>query len=79
MGIVCAIMGFIMAYLIGQVAYREGRKSKWEEMCREYICIHKSVCIRTCERTERTEKTLDKKNKKRYNVKAYKQKRTVKP
>ena len=67
MGIVCAIMGFIMAYLIGQVAYRQGRKSKWEEMCKEYICIHKTVCIKPCE------KPLDKRNKKRYNVKAYRQ------
>lgn len=36
----------VMAYLVGRVAYNEGRKSKWEEMSREYICIHKSVCIK---------------------------------
>lgn len=79
MGIICAIMGLIMAYLIGQVAYREGRKSKWEEMCKEYICIHKSVCIKPCEKTE---KPLDKTKKKRYNVKAYRQQKhrnNVKP
>lgn len=37
----CAIIG----YLSCNVAYNQGRKSKWEEMCKEYICIHKSVCI----------------------------------
>lgn len=52
----------VMVYLVGRVAYNEGRKSKWEEMCREYICIHKSVCIRPCEKRR---KTLDKSNKKR--------------
>lgn len=36
----------VMVYLVGRVAYNEGRKSKWEEMSREYICIHKSVCIK---------------------------------
>lgn len=77
MGIICAVMGLIMAYLIGQVAYREGRKSKWEEMCREYICIHKSVCIKPCEKEEKT--TIDKRHKKKYNTKAYKQQHNVKP
>lgn len=75
MGIVCAIMGLIMAYLIGQVAYREGRKSKWEEMCKEYICIHKSVCIKHCEKEH---KTIDKCCKNKYNKKAYRQKSNVK-
>ena len=76
MGIVCAIMGLIMAYLIGQVAYREGRKSKWEEMCKEYICIHKSVCIKPCKKEQ---KTIDKCSKNKYNKKAYRQKSNVKP
>jgi hypothetical protein len=53
----------IMCYLIGIVAYNEGRKSKWEEMSREYICIHKSVCIQQCE----PKKPLDKHKKKKYN------------
>ena len=75
MGIVWAIMGLIMAYLIGQVAYREGRKSKWEEMCKEYICIHKSVCIKPCEKEH---KTIDKCSKNKYNKKAYRQKSNVK-
>lgn len=75
MGIICAVMGLIMAYLIGQVAYREGRKSKWEEMCKEYICIHKSVCIKPCEKGQ---KTIDKCSKNKYNKKAYRQKSNVK-
>lgn len=75
MGIVCAIMGLIMAYLIGQVAYREGRKSKWEEMCKEYICIHKSVCVKSCGKEH---KTIDKCSKNKYNKKAYRQKSNVK-
>ena len=35
----------IMAYLIGQLAYRKGRQDKWEELSTDYICIHKSVGI----------------------------------
>lgn len=71
MGIVCAIMGLIMAYLIGQVAYREGRKSKWEEMCREYICLHKSVIICHEKKEEKANKRLDNKRKKKYNKESY--------
>lgn len=52
----------VMAYLIGTVAYNKGRKDKWEEMCREYICIHKSVCV---QKVQKRRKTLDKSNKKR--------------
>lgn len=36
----------IIGYLACRVAYSQGRKSKWQEMCTEYICIHKSVCIK---------------------------------
>ena len=53
------MMWAIMCYLIGRVAYNEGRKSKWEEISREYIAIHKSVLIQP-------NKPLDKCNKKRY-------------
>lgn len=66
----------VMVYLVGRVAYNEGRKAKWEEMCKEYICIHKSVCIKPCEKGQ---KTLDKISKKKYNKKAYKQQHNVKP
>ena len=53
------MMFAIMCYLIGRVAYNEGRKSKWEEISREYIVLHKSVLIQP-------NKPLDKRNKKRY-------------
>ena len=53
----------IMVYLVGCVAYNEGRKSKWEEMSREYICIHKSVCIK--ETKIKKEKTIKNPLKKR--------------
>ena len=53
----------VMVYLVGQVAYTKGRKDKWEEMCREYICIHKSVCIREIDR-KKPEKPLTKPTKK---------------
>ena len=59
----------IMVYLVGCVAYNEGRKSKWEEMSREYICIHKSVCIKDIKEVKKARKkrviTLDKTRKKR--------------
>ena len=57
------ILGFfvlaLLCYLIGKVAYNEGRKSKWEEMSRDYICIHKSVLIQP-------NKPLDKTKQKSY-------------
>lgn len=61
----------MMCYLVGRVAFQEGRKSKWEEMSREYICIHKSVFI-TYPNQNGVKKTLDKKVKKRYNKSSYK-------
>lgn len=60
----------VMVYLVGELAYKEGRKSKWEEMSREYICIHKSCLITH----NNTKKWLDKDKKKRYNKSAYKRK-----
>lgn len=35
----------LICYLVGQVAYYQGRKSKWEEMAKNYIVLHKSVLI----------------------------------
>ena len=52
----------VMVYLVYKVAYNDGRKSKWEEMCRDYICIHKSVCIKSYGKRP---KNLDKLRKKR--------------
>lgn len=53
------MMWAIMCYLIGRVAYNEGRKSKWEEISKCYIVLHKSVLIQP-------NKQLDKLNKRRY-------------
>lgn len=53
------MMWAIMCYLIGRVAYNEGRKSKWEEIARDYIVLHKSVLIKPTN-------PLDKRNKKMY-------------
>lgn len=53
------IMWAIMCYLIWMVAYNEGRRSKWEEVSKNYIVLHKSVLIQP-------NKPLDKRNKKMY-------------
>ena len=36
----------IAGYLACRVAYNQGRKDKWEEIARDYICFHKSVNIK---------------------------------
>lgn len=53
----------LLCYLVGQVAYYEGRRSKWEEIATQYIVLHKSVLITP-------NKPLDKPSKKRYHNKA---------
>ena len=35
-----------MGYLLYKVAYNQGRKDKWKELCEDYVCIHKSVGIK---------------------------------
>lgn len=47
----------IIGYLACIVAYSQGRKSKWQEMCTEYICIHKSVCIKEIQKQSQMPKT----------------------
>ena len=75
--VIWVFIWLMMAYLIGQLAYRKGRQDKWEEMSSDYICIHKSVCVspndkKRREKTrKRAKKTLDKKHKKRYNKTSY--------
>ena len=83
--VIWVFIWLMMAYLIGQLAYRKGRQDKWEEMSSDYICIHKSVCVspndkktrekrreKRLEKTQkRAKKTLDKKHKKRYNKTSY--------
>ena len=76
----------LVLYFSGQVAYARGRKDKWEEMCKDYICIHKSVCIipvvkengsdkkevkKEPKVKKITQKKLDKKPQKIYNRKTY--------
>lgn len=67
-----AFVWLVMAYLIGQLAYRKGRQDKWEEMSTDYICIHKTVGVsplakRGKKPVKKAKKPLDKKDKKRYN------------
>lgn len=69
----------LMAYLIGQLAYRKGRQEIWEEISKDYICLHKSVLITSVKvkdkiikdekryRRRKRKETLDRKIKKRYN------------
>lgn len=66
MQIVLFIFWGIISYLACRVAYTQGRKDKWEEIARDYICFHKSVRIKPLVVTvsyEREKKPL-KKNKK---------------
>lgn len=62
----------LICYLVGQVAYYQGRKSKWEEIATQYIVLHKSVLIQP----NKPNKALDKPSKKSYHNKA--QRRTNK-
>lgn len=48
----------LLCYLVGTVAYNEGKRAKWAEISREYIVLHKSVLIQP-------NKPLDKGNKKK--------------
>lgn len=36
----------MISYLACRVAYTQGRKDKWEEIAKEYICFHKSVKVK---------------------------------
>lgn len=66
MTVVLFICWAMITYLACQLAYRQGRKEKWEEMCKDYICIHKTTCVRVGEKKRpKTPKTLDKLSKKR--------------
>lgn len=73
----------LMAYLIGQLAYRKGRQDKWEEISKDYICLHKGVVVSRVKvrkkiakdiqraekrcRARKRKQNLDKIVKKRYN------------
>ena len=57
------VLMLMVCYLVGRVAFNEGRRSKWEEVSRDYIVLHKSVLIEP----NKPQKTLDKHKKKKYN------------
>lgn len=69
--IIWVFVWLVTAYLVGQVAYAKGRKDKWEELSREYICLHKSVIICHEKKEEKANKRLDNKRKKKYNKESY--------
>lgn len=33
----------VISYLACRIAYNQGRKDKWEDMSKNYICFHKDV------------------------------------
>lgn len=41
----CILYGIIVV-LACKVAYNKGRKDKWEDIAKNYICFHKDVKIR---------------------------------
>lgn len=86
--IIWMFVGLLLAYLVGQVAYEKGRKDKWEEMSKEYICLHKSVIVIKNEnktenqtekagksKKEKSKKNLDNRRKNKYNKKSYSSKK----
>ena len=58
MTVVLFIFWGMISYLACRVAYIQGRASKWEEMSRDYLCLHKSVIIKK----EWDKKNVNKKN-----------------
>lgn len=64
------IMWGIAGYLACRVAYNQGRKDKWEEIARDYICFHKSVKIKPLIVSVTYEKEQNKKYCKRVNKKS---------
>lgn len=35
----------LIGYFACRIAYIQGRRDKWEDVSRQYICIHKSCCV----------------------------------
>ena len=64
MTVVLFIFWGMISYLACRVAYIQGRKDKWEDMSRNYICIHKDVKIRPTIDWAREEKPFKKNSKK---------------
>ena len=69
--IIWVFVWLVTAYLVGQVAYAKGRKDKWDELSKEYICFHKSVIVCREKKEEKTKKHIDNRSKKKYNKKSY--------
>lgn len=74
--IIWIFVWLLTAYLVGQVAYAKGRKDKWVELSRDYICIHKTCSVRQNEKKPKKfraqiKKNLDNRSKKKYNKKSY--------
>lgn len=63
MAVFMLVLMAMVCYLVGRVAYVAGRTDKWNEMCEQYICIHKTCLISP----NKPQKTLDKHKKKKYN------------
>jgi hypothetical protein len=63
------VMMAMVCYLVGRVAFNEGRKSKWQEVSREYIVLHKSVLIQPLQPYDKklSKKHLTKHKKNCYN------------
>lgn len=45
-GMVMFVCWVVISYLACRIAYNQGRKDKWEDMSKNYICIHKDVKIK---------------------------------
>ena len=69
---ICVLVSMLWAfigYLACRVAYNQGRKDKWEEMARDYICFHKSVKIKPYIVTIEWDKDKGKSKKKNLKIK----------
>ena len=64
MTVVLFIFWGMIAYLACRVSYAQGRASKWQEISREYLCLHKSVLIKREWETNLPKKHLTKHHKK---------------
>jgi len=42
-GMIMFVCWLVISYLACRIAYNQGRKDKWEDMSKNYICFHKDV------------------------------------
>lgn len=45
-GMIMFVCWVVISYLACRIAYNQGRKDKWTDMSKNYICIHKDVKIK---------------------------------